>query len=205
MLYQYGAKSQGCAFVLNPAQVLLNLWVRIVHFSVNKHLPVFCIPVRPHVRQFLLHEFGVQQPWPIHQNTFMGRVVRMKIEKYPFRQLRRAEQPQGPVVQLTLPTALKHYTLSLDSARQIGEMLDKLFQQQLIMWVKAQVAATGNERAALRSFCKLYDIDPNEADLEVLRKIYRDYKDKVLRENGHYQLLYGAGREDLFSDYANAS
>lgn len=169
----------------------------------SKHLPIIAIPVRSYVRQFLLFEFGAQQPWPIHQNTFMGRVVRMKIEKYPFRQLRRTEQPEGPVVQLTLPTALKHYTISPDSARQIGEMLDKLFQQQLIMWVKAQVAATGNERAALRSFCKLYDIDPNEADLEVLRKCYRDYKDKVLKENGQYRLLYALeGRDDLFSDYA---
>lgn len=169
-------------------------------------LPVFAIPVRAHVRQFLLHEYGAEQPHAVHQNTFMGRVVRMKIEKFPFRQLRRAERPEGAVYELTLPTALKHYTLTPESARQIGEMFDKLFQQQLIMWVKAQVAATGNERAALRSFCKLYDIDPSEADLEVLRKIYRDYKDKVLRENGHYQLLYGAGgREELFRDYAIAS
>ncbi|MVN76927.1 hypothetical protein GO988_11385 [Hymenobacter sp. HMF4947] len=171
-----------------------------------KNTPIFAIPVRSHVRQFLLHEFGAEQPWAIHQNTFMGRVVRMKLEKHPFRQLRRSEPCEGPSVHLTLPTALRHYTLTPDSAKQIGEMLDKLFQQQLVMWVKAQVAATGNERAALRSFCKLYDIDPSEADLEMLRKIYRDYKDKVLRENGHYQLLYGTGgREELFSDFAVAS
>jgi hypothetical protein len=167
-------------------------------------LPTFAIPVRSHVRQFLLLEYGVAQPHPLHQNTFMGRVVRMKIEKHPFRQAHRQEQPEGAVYEVSLPTALRHYTLTPEGARQIGEMFDKLFQQQLIMWVKGQVAATGNERKALRSFCKLYDIDPSEADLEMLRKIYRDYKDKVLRENGHYQMLYGAGREELFSDYAAA-
>jgi hypothetical protein len=146
------------------------------------------------------------QPWPVHQNTFIGRVVRMKLEKQPFRQLQRVEQPEGAVVKLTLPVVLKHCTLTPESARQLGEMFDKLFQQQLIMWVKAQVAVTGNERKALRSFCKLYDIDPSQADLEMLRKIYRDYKDKVLRENGHYQMLYtDLGRDELFSDYAVAS
>jgi len=169
-------------------------------------LPVFAIPVRSYVRQFLLLEFGGQQPYAVHQNTFMGRVVQMKIEKFPFRQLRRPERPEGAVFELTLPTALKHYTLSAESARQIGAMFEKLFQQQMIMWVKAQVAATGNERAALRSFCKLYEIDPSEADLEVLRKCYRDYKDKVLKDNGHYRMLYEpAGREELFSDFALAS
>lgn len=166
-----------------------------------KNPTVFAIPVRPHVLQYLLHEFGAEQPHAVHQNTFIGRVVRMKIEKQPFRQLHRPEQPVGAAYQLTLPTSLKHYTLTPEAARQIGEMLDKLFQQQLIMFVKGQVIATQNERLALRSFCKLYDIDPSDADLEMLRKIYRDYKDKVLRENGHYQLLYGTGRQELFSDF----
>lgn len=171
----------------------------------SKQLPIFAIPVRSHVRQYMLHEFGAAQPHLVHQNTFMGRVVRMMLEKQPFRQLRQQERPEGAAYQFTLPTALRHYTLTAESAKAMGEMFDKLFQQQLIMWVKAQVAATGNERKALRSFCKLYDIDPSSADLEMLRKIYRDYKDKVLRENGHYQLLYGPGRDDLFSDFAIAS
>jgi hypothetical protein len=168
-----------------------------------KNLTVYSIPVRAHVRQFLLKKYGVMQPHPVHQNTFIGRVVQMKIEKQPFRQLQRREQPEGAVYQLTLPTALKHYTITSEGAKQIGKMLDKLFLEQMIMFVLGQVAATQNERAALRCFCKLYDIDPSDADLEVLRKCYRDYKDSVLRENGHYELLYGG--QELFSDFAVAS
>jgi hypothetical protein len=172
--------------------------------SVSK-LPTYAIPVRPHVRQYMLHEFGAQQPHPVHQNTLMGRVVRMKIEKLPFRQLRPSEKHEGSAYLLTLPTALRHYTLTPESAKQIGEMYEKFFQQELIMFVKGHIAASQNEREALRRFCKLYDIDPSDADLEMLRKVYRDYKDKVLRDNGHYQLLYGEGRADLLSDFALAS
>jgi hypothetical protein len=169
-------------------------------------LSIFAIPVRPHVRQFLLLEYGVQQPHAVHQNTFIGRAVRMKLEKQPFRQLHRIEQTEGTSWHFTLPTALKHYTLTPDAAKQLGEMFDKLFNQQLIMWVKAQVAATGNEREALRTFCKNYNIDPSHADLETLRKIYRDYKDKVLRENNQGQLLYmPGGPQELFRDFAIAS
>ena len=165
-------------------------------------LPVFAIPVRPHVRQYLLHFFGPEQPHAVHQNTFLGRVVRMKVEKHPFRQLKVREQSEGPSFELTLPTALKHYTITAESARQIGEMFDKLFQQQMITFVLGHVAACQNERQALRCFCKLYDIDPDQADLEVLRKVYRDYKDKVLRENGQGHLLSAGGRQELFSDLA---
>lgn len=169
------------------------------------NLPIFAIPVRPHVRQYLLLWFGVRQPHPLHQNTFLGRVVRMKVEKQPFRQLHRPDRPEGAVYELTLPTALKHYTLTPESARQLGEMFDKLFQEQMITFVLGHVAASQNERAALRAFCKFYDIDPSDADLEMLRKIYRDYKDRVLRENGQGRLLYGEGRQELLSDYAIAS
>ncbi|MVN77833.1 hypothetical protein GO988_15990 [Hymenobacter sp. HMF4947] len=167
-----------------------------------KNTPIFAIPVRPHVRQFMLYKYGPAQPHAVHQNTFLGRVVRMKIEKQPFRQLRQAEKPEGSVYQLTLPTALRHYTISPESAKQMGEMFDKLFQEALIMFVIGQVIATGNERKALRSFCKLYGIDPSDADLEVLRKVYRDYKEKVLEDNGQADLLNWPESQELFSDFA---
>jgi hypothetical protein len=167
---------------------------------------IFAVPVRAHVRQFLLLEYGVTQPHAVHSNTFIGRAVRMKLEKQPFRQLHRTEQPEGTAWHFTLPTALKHFIMTPEAAKQLGEMFDKLFNQQLIMWVKAQVAATGNEREALRTFCKNYNIDPSHADLETLRKVYRDYKDKVLRENTQRQLLYlPGGVQELFRDFAIAS
>ncbi|MDO7851581.1 hypothetical protein [Hymenobacter convexus] len=163
--------------------------------------PVFAIPVRAHVRQFLLKEFG-PDIWQIHQNTFLGRTVRMKVEKLPYRQLNRPEVATGTVVRLSLPTALKHYTLTPESAKEVGEMLDKFFQQQMIQFVKGQVAVTQNERAALRSFYKLYDINPSDYDLEEARKVWRDYKDRVLKENGHFALMYLGGGMQLRSDYA---
>ena len=91
---------------------------------------VFAIPVRAHVRQFLLKEFG-PDVWQIHQNTFLGRTVRMKVEKLPYLQLKKSDVATGSVVRLQLPTALKHYTLTAEAAKEVGEMLDKFFQQQL--------------------------------------------------------------------------
>lgn len=134
----------------------------------------------------------------------MGRTVRMKVEKLPYLQLNRPELLTGSAIRLTLPTALKHYRLTPESAKQLGEMLDKMFQEQMIQFVKGQVAATQNERAALKCFYKLYEINPSDYDLEEARKVYRDYKDRVLRKNGHFELMYGEGSE-LFSDFAIAS
>jgi hypothetical protein len=88
--------------------------------------------VRSYVRQFLLYKFGSEQPKSIHQNTFLGRAVRMKVEKQPFRQLRRSDRPKGSAYLVSLPTSLKHYTITPESGKQIGEMLEKFFLEQLI-------------------------------------------------------------------------
>jgi hypothetical protein len=134
----------------------------------------------------------------------MGRTLRMMAEKQPYRQLNRpTPPPESASYRCALPTALKHYVITPDSAREVGEMLEKYFQQQLIMFVKGQIAATGNERQALRSFMKLYDINPSQYDLEHARKVFRDYKDNVLRHNGHFDMLYGPGADDVFNDFAD--
>jgi hypothetical protein len=172
--------------------------------SVSK-LPQFHIPVRSHVRQFLLKEFG-PDPWAIHQNTFMGVTVKMKVQKQPFRQGLRLEPEaaQGAVLRLTLPTALKHHVLTGESCKSIGDMLNKFFQQQMFQFVQGQAAVTGNDRQALRCFYKLYDINPSDYDLEVARKAYRDYKDRIIGAEGHLMQLY-QNPQTLFSDYAVAS
>jgi hypothetical protein len=173
--------------------------------SVRK-IPEFAIPVRPHVRQFLLKELGAE-PVAVHQNNFLGAIVKMKVEKRPFRQLHTPKaEPLDPRhhVRLTLPTALKHHVLTDESSAAIGKMLDKYFLQQMFQFVQGQVAVTGNERRALRCFFQLYDIDPSQYDLEVARKAYRDYKDRIIGAGGHLVALYETP-EVLFSDYAVAS
>mgnify|MGYP006899150197 CR=1 FL=1 len=169
-------------------------------------LTVYHIPVPAHVREFLIKEFG-PDPWPIHQNQFMGVVVKMKVEKHPFRQLERhvsiVPDPRR-CVRLTLPTALKHYTLEQESTKAIGDLLNKFFQQQMFKFVQGQAVVTGNDRAALRCFMNLYGINPETYDLEVARKAYRDYKDRIIEQGGHLVQLYQEP-ETLFSDYAKAS
>jgi hypothetical protein len=147
------------------------------------------IPVAPQVRQFLLKELGAD-PHHVHQNTYIGKQVIMVTEKLPYR-LTRVVPPPMPssCYRIILPSVLKHHSITEDGRRALGAALDKYFQDQMIMFVKGQVAATQNERAALRSFFHYYDINPDDYDLETGRKQYRDYKDRVLRYNNDFLAL----------------
>jgi hypothetical protein len=157
---------------------------------VSKPAAVVYIPVKRHVRQFLLKELG-QDPFHVDQRTFLGKLVQMATDKQPYR-LVRAEKPLEPETRfgLVLPKALKHHSISEEKRRQIGDALEKYFQEILVNFVKAQVAVTQNELAALKQFFKFYDLNPDHYDLEAGRKQYRDYKDKILRNNGQFSLMY---------------
>lgn len=173
-----------------------------------KNTPTFAIPVPAHVKHYLLRVFG-PEPLNIHQNTFMGRVTLLTAEKVPFRQLDKEARPDPRrSLLISMPTALKHYRITPDGGREMGEMLEKFFQQQMIAFVMGQVVLSGNERAALRSFFNLYGFDPDEYDLETARKAYRDFKDRILKANGQLDLMATPGLlhdDKAVAEYAVAS
>lgn len=91
---------------------------------------------------------------------------------------------------IQLPKVLKHNVITEANRRKLGQVLEKYFFDALIMFVKGGVCFTGNERASLRRFFELYNIDPDTFDLEAGRKQYRDYKDTILKANGQIEEVY---------------
>jgi hypothetical protein len=141
------------------------------------------IPVSRHIKSFLTAEFG-PEPIAIHQNTFLGSVILLVAEKSPYRQCAPKLNTEKLVtIKVKLPVTLKHRTISPESLKSLGVFFDKLFRQQFIMYMKGQVKITNNEYHAICSFYKDYQINPDDLDLETLRKVWRDYKEKVYRSN----------------------
>lgn len=145
------------------------------------------IPVRKHVREFLLKEFATpgEDYIRVHQNTFIGKTIVMAVDKLPYRQLKEKEAKGGNIAELSLqlPKALKHYVMTEQNKKALSEFFDKYFQQQLLFFVKGQIAATGNELAAITMFINVYQIDTESYDLELARKCWRDYKDRIYKVN----------------------
>lgn len=151
---------------------------------------VISIPVPKHVKQFMLAEFGPEEPLRVHQNQFLGNAVKLVLIKNPFRQNRKKLDPnqkhaprKQEHVKIVLPTALKHFTISEERLQHLGQFLQKFFTQQMYQFIKGAVHYTQNETDAVRSFCRVYNIDPDSYDDETARKAWRDYKNKVFEAN----------------------
>lgn len=156
---------------------------------------VILIPVKKHVKQYLLREFGVE-PLRVHQNQFLGQTVKLVLEKEPYRILK----PKAPTpmpgakpaakmaqVAIILPSSLKHYTISEQSLQELSKWFEKFFIQQLILFVKGAVAYDIPYGNAVNRFFLYYQFDADSCDVENLRKYWRDYMDNLHKENKKVQ------------------
>ena len=144
------------------------------------------ISVRKHIRDFIMQEFGLPEEdfIRIHLNSLLGKIILMNAEKLPYRQLKPKEDSLSATeLKILLPTAIKHYTVTAASKILIAEWFEKFFQQQFVFFVKGQISITGNELGAIRMFLKLYQVDTEAYDLELGRKCWRDYKDRIYKVN----------------------
>ena len=136
----------------------------------------------PYVKAFMLAEFG-PEPIAIHSSSFMGALLIMNAEKCPYRLDAPKLNTQGlTTLKVTMPKSLRYKTITPESARAMGNFLDKFFRQQFILWVKGQIEITGNENHALNTFYDRYQLNPDHMDLETLRKVWRDAKEKIARD-----------------------
>jgi hypothetical protein len=80
-------------------------------------------------------------------------------------------------IRIKLPLSLKHHKITAQKGEKLGYAFEKLFQLALVQFIKGQVALSDNEGHAINSFYALYDINPDDYDVESARKCWRDYKE----------------------------
>lgn len=142
----------------------------------TKHPQLKDIPVRPHVKAFLIGEFGAE-PITAHSKNSVGSLVVLVAQKLPYDLVAPKPTPKLCHIQIKLPLSLKYYKITPLKATHLGFAFEKLFQTALIQFVKGQVALTDNELHAIKSFYAIYDINPDDYDVELARKCWRDYKE----------------------------
>lgn len=144
-----------------------------------KSTPVISVPVKRHVLQFFMMEFG-PQPMYIHQNQFLGKTLKLCLTKQPYRIDRPKPSPfprKGMVqMEVQLPKSLKHYIITENSLKEFGEWCEKFFLQQMISFVKGAALYDAPEYNALVKFFDHYKLDADSYDIESARKAMRDYR-----------------------------
>lgn len=105
----------------------------------QKQVQIKDIPVRPHVRAFLIGEFGAE-PIIAHTKNIIGSTVVLVAQKLPYELAAAKLVAATSSIKIKLPLSLKHYKITPQKADKLGYAFEKLFQLSLVQFIKGQVA-----------------------------------------------------------------
>lgn len=133
-----------------------------------------------HVRQFLLMEYGGGTE-SIHasQNQFIGAMVVAVCEKIPYGRVRSRKKFKGSKVRITLPFDAEYSHVSLQTLTDLSVIFEKLFFEKLRAFVSCGYYVHTSERNTVDLFLQIYDINPDDWDLDAAYACWKRYKKEL--------------------------
>ncbi|MCP1384466.1 hypothetical protein [Runella salmonicolor] len=133
-----------------------------------------------HVRQFLLMEYaGNADHIKASQNQFIGAMVVSVCEKIPYRRVRSRKKFKGSKVRIVLPYDAEYSHVSLQTLNDLTVILEKLFFEKMRSFVTCGYYVHTSERNAVDLFLQVYDINPDDWDLDAAYACWKRYKSDV--------------------------
>lgn len=149
-------------------------YVHIEHVSKDRYIEVL---VPRHVRQFMLLEYaGGKEAIKASQNQFIGAMVVAVCEKVPYSRVRSRKKFKGSKVRIVLPSDAEYAHVSLQTLTDLSVIFEKLFFDKFRSFVSCGFYVHTSERNAVDLFLQVYDINPDDWDLDAAYACWKRYK-----------------------------
>ncbi|MVM37264.1 hypothetical protein GO730_05815 [Spirosoma sp. HMF3257] len=141
------------------------------------------VSVPKHVKKYFLNpEFGSLEPdggLYVSGRSLIGAQIAGMAIATPFVFSR--VEPSGNNLTIWYSCRDKTHEVPLEKMSTLAKALDELFRRSLIIEVRALHGLCGGDYSRfIRSFLERYQIEPDvDVDFETIRKIYRDYLERV--------------------------
>jgi hypothetical protein len=136
-------------------------------------LKIIDIPCRPHIKNWLVLEYG-QEPIEANQRNFLGGLIRnASIGINP--DGREVKLPGNSNLQVVMSNPLAGVT-SKNVANELGYLLEEQFTLAVVSFVRGYIGAGKTSYQAIIAFYDHYKIEPDDYDMESVRKIWRDHE-----------------------------
>ena len=159
------------------------------HTTHDRYIEVL---VPRHIRQFLLIEYGTGGVIRAYQNQFIGALVVSVCEKIPYRQVRSRKRLFGSKVRIYLPELAECAHVSGKTLQDLSVIFEKLFFDKFRSFVSCGYYIHHSERNAADLFLQVYDINPDDWDLDAAYACWKRHKENL---EGNPQLAVKRFRE----------
>lgn len=137
------------------------------------------IPVKPHLKKFILKRYGQVEPLQVAENSVIGKhIMSMLIDK---RDFENSNDEYSDIIQLQLSQAMYKRSPRIKNLIRINYYLENDFKEALFIWVHAKIDSGINPYNATREFVEFYNFSPTEYTHDAAQRAWLRHK------NGEYE------------------
>lgn len=140
--------------------------------------PYLDVPVTNAVYTYFMKEYAKEGEGFVHGrlNGSLGGLVRLLVEKQPYRQCMLRKKIPGKKLRLVLPDSLKNVMVREETIMAVGAHFESMMRQEFIAFVSGASMCGSSVNFAVEAFLKFYEISPDDWSADTARKCYRDAK-----------------------------
>lgn len=138
----------------------------------------FKIPIKPHLKKFIMKAFDYVEPIKVEEDTFLGKnIMSLIIDK---RSVSVPWEGYSEEVVLELSKQMAERSPKVRRLARINILLDRVFKQSLFLWVKAQHEAGIVPFQATKNFLAHFGIEEKEYSHDAAYRAWLRWKNGEL-------------------------
>jgi hypothetical protein len=147
----------------------------------------FKIEIFPHLKKFIQKNYhhDTSQPIYVDEHSTFGKLITLALRDSRSWKEFDSYHEERKMDTITIVLTLQQSYLSARQyrLRRLNIDLDKLFKENLVQWIRSQMALGSNASAACRSFLAFYDLSESEFSQENAYKVWQRDNDKKQKKD----------------------
>lgn len=132
------------------------------------------IPIKPHLKKFVIWMLGVQEPVKVSERDMLGRcIIKVLQEKRTQRNVRGQNEGASARIRVKLTQDMAKRSPYLHRLININVELDNEFHDAIILWVKSWREMGMPASTACKEFLRVLKIDENEYTYDAAYKVWQ--------------------------------
>lgn len=140
----------------------------------NSERRVLNVPTKPHLKKYLLKISDTPEPFRLDEHSSLGKILIKSLNES--RGSANLNDRLSDTLAIELSSRIQRRSPGISQLLYINNLLDEMFQEDLILWIFAQSYAGVNPHNSCKSFLFFFNIDENEYSYDAAYKAWQRYR-----------------------------
>ena len=146
-------------------------------------MTVVRIPVKPHLKKFIIKRYRQKEPLNITERSLLGRNIMKVLQETRKHKFENVLYQYTERLQVVLTADMRERSPRLARLVYVNNEIEKEFKEALFIWIEAQMEMACHAKEACQNFLDYYGIDDQEYSYDAAYKAWQRFKTDVAYKN----------------------